>query len=122
MYEPEFHCPTMWERELCPWYLELWRQMPSSPFELDLYLECHPDDGETDQHSICQCTNAFFPSLPTTTEDDLQELSSSASHNMYEKKHVRPLFPTGSVGNVEIVIEDYFQLSNNMSQESSMFH
>ncbi|EFJ26295.1 hypothetical protein SELMODRAFT_413511 [Selaginella moellendorffii] len=41
MYEPEFHCPTAWERELCPWHLELWRQMPSSPFELDLYLECH---------------------------------------------------------------------------------
>ncbi|EFJ09264.1 hypothetical protein SELMODRAFT_428155 [Selaginella moellendorffii] len=35
---------------------------------------------------------------------------------------VRPLSPTGSVDNVEIVIGDYFQLSKNMSQESSMFH
>ncbi|EFJ09655.1 hypothetical protein SELMODRAFT_427842 [Selaginella moellendorffii] len=41
-------------------------------------------------------------------EDDLQELSSSASH-----KQVHPLSPIGSVGNVEIVIGDYFQLSNN---------
>ncbi|EFJ04736.1 hypothetical protein SELMODRAFT_432137 [Selaginella moellendorffii] len=43
MYELKFHCPTAREQELCPWYLELWRQMPLSPFELDLYLECHPD-------------------------------------------------------------------------------
>ncbi|EFJ27558.1 hypothetical protein SELMODRAFT_411676 [Selaginella moellendorffii] len=42
--------------------------------------------------------------------------------NKYEKKNVCPLSPTGSVGNVEIVIGDYFQLSNNVSQESSMFH
>ncbi|EFJ10156.1 hypothetical protein SELMODRAFT_427536 [Selaginella moellendorffii] len=34
--------------------------------------------------------------------------------NKYEKKHVCPLFPMGSVGNVEIVIKDYFQLSNNV--------
>ncbi|EFJ22092.1 hypothetical protein SELMODRAFT_416882 [Selaginella moellendorffii] len=189
MYEPEFQCSTARERELCPWYLELWRQMPLSPFELDLYLECHPEAllegvempkdrdeihieqtkdervenlaenssapshptavahsldptavahpapaarnirrqlhsedvqenvGETSQHSIRRRTNGFFPSLPTATEDDLQELSSSASH-----KQVRPLSPTGSVGNMEIVIGDYFQLSNNVSRESSMFH
>ncbi|EFJ28041.1 hypothetical protein SELMODRAFT_411517 [Selaginella moellendorffii] len=175
MYEPEFHCPTAWERELCPWYLELWRQMPSSPFELDLYLKCHPEallEGvempqdrdeihieqtedkrvenpaenspapshptaiahspnpiaatrpaptarnvrrqlhskdvqenvrKTNYHSIRRRTNAFFPSLPTATEDDLQELSSLASH-----KEVCPLSPTGSVGNVEIIIGDYF--------------
>ncbi|EFJ12743.1 hypothetical protein SELMODRAFT_425114 [Selaginella moellendorffii] len=41
MYELEFHCPTAREQELCPWYFELWRQMPSSLFELDLYLKCH---------------------------------------------------------------------------------
>ncbi|EFJ13439.1 hypothetical protein SELMODRAFT_424576 [Selaginella moellendorffii] len=160
------------ERELYPWYLELWRQMPSSPFELNLYLKCHPgtfggsgdaskiemrfilsrpktnewrtqlktllphlilqqllipqillpllvqprlleiyeDVEETSQHSIRRRINAFFPSLPTATEDDLQELSSLASH-----KQVRTLSPTGSVGNVEILIGDYFQLSNNVS-------
>ncbi|EFJ06588.1 hypothetical protein SELMODRAFT_430534 [Selaginella moellendorffii] len=43
MYEPEFQCSTARERALCPWYFELWRQMPSSPFELDLYLECHSE-------------------------------------------------------------------------------
>ncbi|EFJ17119.1 hypothetical protein SELMODRAFT_421444 [Selaginella moellendorffii] len=42
--------------------------------------------------------------------------------NRYENKHVCPLSPTGSVGNIEIVIGDYFQLSNNVSRESSMFH
>ncbi|EFJ28273.1 hypothetical protein SELMODRAFT_411655 [Selaginella moellendorffii] len=42
--------------------------------------------------------------------------------NMYEKKHVHPLSPMESVGNMEIVIGDYFQLSNNVSRESSMFH
>ncbi|EFJ05432.1 hypothetical protein SELMODRAFT_431568 [Selaginella moellendorffii] len=57
------------------------------------------------------------PASTLYVDDDLQELSSSASH-----KQVRPLSPTGSVGNVEIVIGDYFQLSNNMSRESSMFH
>ncbi|EFJ26258.1 hypothetical protein SELMODRAFT_413441 [Selaginella moellendorffii] len=129
MYEPKFHCPTVRERELCPWYLELWRQMPSSPFELDLYLKCHSDHiaaahpaliarniqrqlhsediqenvRETSQHSIHQRTNAFFPSLPTAIEDDLQKLSSLASH-----KQVHPLSPTGSVGTLEIVIGDYF--------------
>ncbi|EFJ06630.1 hypothetical protein SELMODRAFT_430510 [Selaginella moellendorffii] len=41
MYEPEFYCPCIHERELCPWYLELVEQMPTSNFELDLYLECH---------------------------------------------------------------------------------
>ncbi|EFJ29940.1 hypothetical protein SELMODRAFT_409970 [Selaginella moellendorffii] len=43
MYKLEFHCPIAREQELCPWHLELWRQMPSSPFELDLHLKCHPE-------------------------------------------------------------------------------
>ncbi|EFJ18786.1 hypothetical protein SELMODRAFT_419559 [Selaginella moellendorffii] len=104
--------------------------MPLSPFELDLYLKCHletllegvemPQDrdeihikqtkdvGETSQNSTRRRTNAFFPSLPTATEDDLQELSSLASH-----KQVCLLSPMGTIGNVEIVLGDYFQLSNN---------
>ncbi|EFJ27833.1 hypothetical protein SELMODRAFT_411777 [Selaginella moellendorffii] len=86
-----------------------------APTAQNVRRQLHSEDvqnnvGETSQHFICQRTNALFLSLPTATEDDLQELSSLASH-----KQVRPLSSTGSVGNVEIVIRDYFQLSNNVS-------
>ncbi|EFJ22911.1 hypothetical protein SELMODRAFT_416237 [Selaginella moellendorffii] len=79
-----------------------------APIAQNVRRQLHSDDvqenvGETSQHAVCRCTNAFFPSLPTAIEDDLQELSSSASY-----KQVCPLSPTGSVGNVKIVIRDYF--------------
>ncbi|EFJ06634.1 hypothetical protein SELMODRAFT_430518 [Selaginella moellendorffii] len=178
MYEPEFYCPCTHERELCPWYLELVEQMPTSDFELDLYLECHPEalsDCDNDivevqqlnlevstqetmpnpntvepeeivqeipaqeipvpaprnprrgrhetfhenvaesSHQSFRRTKTFFPSLPTATDDDLEELSSAAMH-----KQVRPLSPTASVGEVAILIGDYTQLLDATSRELYM--
>ncbi|EFJ13460.1 hypothetical protein SELMODRAFT_424393, partial [Selaginella moellendorffii] len=181
MYEPEFYCPCTHERELCPWYLELVEQMPTSDFELDLYLECHPEalsDCDNDiievqqlnlevstqetiqemanpntvepeeivqeipaqeipvpaprnprrgrhetfhenvaesSHQSFRRTKTFFPSLPTATDDDLEELSSAAMH-----KQVRPLSPMASVGEVAILIGDYTQLLDATSQELYM--
>ncbi|EFJ08189.1 hypothetical protein SELMODRAFT_429172 [Selaginella moellendorffii] len=151
MYEPEFYCPCTHERELCPWYLELVEQMPTSDFELDLYLECHPEalsDCNNDvveeilaqeipiptprnprrghheafhenvaesSHQSFRQTKTFFPSLPTATDDDLEELSSAAMH-----KQVRPLSPTASVGEVAILIGDYTQLLDATSRELYM--
>ncbi|EFJ11484.1 hypothetical protein SELMODRAFT_426227 [Selaginella moellendorffii] len=62
-------------------------------------------------------TNVFLKLLTggKKLEDDLQELSLSASH-----KQVCPLSPTGSVGNLEIIIWDYFQLSNNSKQKEQV--
>ncbi|EFJ06633.1 hypothetical protein SELMODRAFT_430516 [Selaginella moellendorffii] len=181
MYEPEFYCPCTHERELCPWYLELVEQMPTSDFELDLYLECHPEalsDCDNDiievqqlnlevstqetiqemanpntvepeeivqeipaqeipvpaprnprrgrhetfhenvaesSHQSFRRTKTFFPSLPTATDDDLEELSSAAMH-----KQVRPLSPMASVGEVAILIGDYTQLLDATSRELYM--
>ncbi|EFJ23106.1 hypothetical protein SELMODRAFT_416239 [Selaginella moellendorffii] len=181
MYEPEFYCPCTHERELCPWYLELVEQMPTSDFELDLYFECHPEalsDCDNDvvevqqlnlgvstqetiqempnsntvepeetvqeipaqeipvpaprnprrgrheafhenvaesSHQSFRRTKTFFPSLPTATDDDLEELSSAAMH-----KQVRPLSPTASVGEVAILIGDYTQLLDATSRELYM--
>ncbi|EFJ09266.1 hypothetical protein SELMODRAFT_428161 [Selaginella moellendorffii] len=181
MYEPEFYCPCTHERELCPWYLELVEQMPTSDFELDLYLECHPEalsDCDNDiievqqlnlevstqetiqemanpntvepeeivqeipaqeipvpaprnprrgrhetfhenvaesSHQSFRRTKTFFPSLPTATDDDLEELSSAAMH-----KQVRPLSPMASVGEVAILIGDYTQLLDATSRELCM--
>ncbi|EFJ23611.1 hypothetical protein SELMODRAFT_415449 [Selaginella moellendorffii] len=163
MYEPEFYCPCTHERELCPWYLELVEQMPTSDFELDLYLEYHPgvSTQETIQempnsntveleetvqeipaqkilapaprnprrgrheafhenvaessHQSFRRTKTFFPSLPTATNDDLEELSFAAMH-----KQVRPLSPTASVGEVAVLIGDYTQLLDATSWELYM--
>ncbi|EFJ11016.1 hypothetical protein SELMODRAFT_426661 [Selaginella moellendorffii] len=181
MYEPEFYCPCTHERELCPSYLELVEQMPTSDFELDLYLECHPkalsdcdndvvkvqqlnlgvstqetiqempnsntvEPEETVQeipaqeipapaprnprrgrheafhenvakssHQSFRQTKTFFPSLPTATNDDLEELSFAAMH-----KQVRPLSPTASVGEVAVLIGDYTQLLDATSWELYM--
>ncbi|EFJ07814.1 hypothetical protein SELMODRAFT_429367, partial [Selaginella moellendorffii] len=166
MYEPEFYCPCTHERELCPWYLELVEQMPTSDFELDLYLEFqqlnlgvstqetiqempnpntvepeetvqeisaqeipvpaphnprrgrheafHENVAESSHQSFRQ-TKTFFPSLPTATDDNLEELSSAAMH-----KQVRPLSPTANVGEVAILIGDYTQLLDATSQELYM--
>ncbi|EFJ29785.1 hypothetical protein SELMODRAFT_409680 [Selaginella moellendorffii] len=114
MYEPEFYCPCTHERELCSWYLELVEQMPTSDFELDLYLECHPDVAES-SHQSFRRTKTFFPSLPTATNDNLEELSSAAMH-----KQVRPLSPTASVGEVAVLIGDYTQLLDATSWELYM--
>ncbi|EFJ24531.1 hypothetical protein SELMODRAFT_414681 [Selaginella moellendorffii] len=170
MYEPEFYCPCIHERELCPWYLELVEQMPTLDFELDLYLECHPEalsdcDNDVVEETIQEMPNpntvepeetvqeipaqeipvptprnprsgrheafhenvvesshqsfwqtkTFFPSLPTATDDDLEELSSIAMH-----KQVCPLSPTASVGEVTILIGDYTQLLDATSRELYM--
>ncbi|EFJ12767.1 hypothetical protein SELMODRAFT_425150 [Selaginella moellendorffii] len=181
MYEPEFYCPCTHERELCPWYLELVEQMPTSDFELDLYLECHPEalsDCDNDvvevqqlnlgvstqetiyempnsntvepeeivqeipaqeipvptprnprrgcheafhenvaesSHQSFRQTKTFFPSLPTATDDDLEELSSAVMH-----KQVCPLSPTASVGEVAVLIGDYTQLLDATSRELYM--
>ncbi|EFJ34503.1 hypothetical protein SELMODRAFT_405897 [Selaginella moellendorffii] len=101
MYEPEFYYPTARERELCPWYLELWRQMPSSHFELDLYIECHP--APTTQNVRRQLHS----------EGVQENVRETSQHFIRRHTNVHPLSLTGSVGNVEIIIEDYFQLSNN---------
>ncbi|EFJ16464.1 hypothetical protein SELMODRAFT_422042 [Selaginella moellendorffii] len=92
MYELEFYCPCTHERELCPWYLELVEQMPTSDFELDLYLECHPDVAKS-SHQFFRQTKTFFPSLSMAIDDNLEELSSAVMH-----KQVRPLSPMASVG------------------------
>ncbi|EFJ37729.1 hypothetical protein SELMODRAFT_402276 [Selaginella moellendorffii] len=68
--------------------------------------------------------NSPTPSHPTAVAHSLDPTAATyvgetSQHSICD---VRPLSPTGSVGNVEIVIEDYFQLSNNVSRESSMFH
>ncbi|EFJ22091.1 hypothetical protein SELMODRAFT_416881 [Selaginella moellendorffii] len=57
----------------------------SAPTARNVRRQLHSEDVQenvekTSQHSICRCINAFFPSLPTTTKDDLQDLSSSALH------------------------------------------
>ncbi|EFJ27450.1 hypothetical protein SELMODRAFT_412237 [Selaginella moellendorffii] len=181
MYEPEFYCPCTHERQLCLWYLELVEQMPTSDFELDLYLECHPEalsDYDNDvvevqqlnlgvstqetiqempnpntvepektvqkipaqeipvpapcnprrghheafhenvaesSHQSFRQTKTFFPSLPTATDENLEELSSAAMH-----KQVRPLSPTASVGEVAVLIGDYTQLLDATSRELYM--
>ncbi|EFJ13440.1 hypothetical protein SELMODRAFT_424577 [Selaginella moellendorffii] len=156
MYEPEFQCSIARERELCPWYLELWRQMPSSPFELDLYLKCHleallegvemPQDRDeihieqtederprllelyegssivrTSKRMLEKPANTLYVNVQMHSfhPSPLLQRMTSKSYlhrlhiNKYETKHVCPLSPMGSVSNVEIVIGDYFQLSNN---------
>ncbi|EFJ36675.1 hypothetical protein SELMODRAFT_403273 [Selaginella moellendorffii] len=60
-------------------------------------------------------TKTFFPSLPTATHDDLEELSSAAMH-----KQVRPLYPTASVGEVAVLIGDYTRLLDATSRELYM--
>ncbi|EFJ28562.1 hypothetical protein SELMODRAFT_411005 [Selaginella moellendorffii] len=150
MYELEFYYPCTHERELCPWYLELMEQMPTSGFELDLYLECHPEalsnydndvvevqqlnprvhthetiqempnpntvePEETSSHQSSRQTKTFFPSLPTATDNNLEELSSATMH-----KQVCPLSPTVSVGEVVVLIADYTQLLDATSRELYM--
>ncbi|EFJ09345.1 hypothetical protein SELMODRAFT_428056 [Selaginella moellendorffii] len=79
MYEPEFYCPCTHEKELCLWYLELVEQMPTSDFELNLYLKCYLDFEES-SHQSSRRTKTFFSSLPTAKDNDLEELSSAAMH------------------------------------------
>ncbi|EFJ38246.1 hypothetical protein SELMODRAFT_402006 [Selaginella moellendorffii] len=74
MYEPEFYCPCTYERELCPWYLELVEQMPTSDFELDLYLECHPE-------ALSDCDNNVVEvqqlNVGVSTQETIQEMPNS---------------------------------------------
>ncbi|EFJ29119.1 hypothetical protein SELMODRAFT_410672 [Selaginella moellendorffii] len=158
MYELEFYYPCTHERELCPWYLELVEQMPTLDFELDLYLECHPEAlsdydndvvevqqlnlGVSTQETIQEMPNpntvepeetvqeipaqeipvptprnprrghheafhenvakssyqsfrqtkTFFPSLPTATDNDLEELSSTVMHKQLLNATSRELY------------------------------
>ncbi|EFJ12125.1 hypothetical protein SELMODRAFT_425730 [Selaginella moellendorffii] len=111
MDELEFYCPCTHERELCPWYLELMEQMPISNFELDLYLEYVAKSS----HQSSWRTKTLFPSLPMATNNDLEELSFAAMH-----KHVRPLSPIASVGEVTALIGDYMQLLDAINWELYM--
>ncbi|EFJ12766.1 hypothetical protein SELMODRAFT_425149 [Selaginella moellendorffii] len=52
--------------------------------------------------------------------EDSKKMSEKPPNTLYTD--IRSLSLTGSVGNMEIVIGDYFQLFNDISQESFMFH
>ncbi|EFJ09202.1 hypothetical protein SELMODRAFT_428323 [Selaginella moellendorffii] len=143
MYEPEFYCPCTHERELCSWYLELVEQMPTSDFELDLYLECHPealsdcdnDVVEVQQLNLGVSTQETIQEMPnpntvepeeTVQEIPAQEIPVPAPRNPRRGRHeafhenVRPLSPTASVGEVAILIGDYTQLLDATSRELYM--
>ncbi|EFJ30395.1 hypothetical protein SELMODRAFT_409279 [Selaginella moellendorffii] len=74
----------------------------------------HENVAESSHQSSWR-TKTFFPSLPTATDDDLEELSSATMH-----KQVRSLSPTASVGEIIVLIGDYMQLLDATSRELYM--
>ncbi|EFJ21159.1 hypothetical protein SELMODRAFT_417565 [Selaginella moellendorffii] len=103
MYELELYCPCTYERQLCPWYLELVEQMPTSNFKLDLYLECHP----VQQLNPRVHTQETIQKMPNPNTIEPEEI-------------VRPLSPMANVGEVVVLIGDYTQLLDATSQELYM--
>ncbi|EFJ34501.1 hypothetical protein SELMODRAFT_405894 [Selaginella moellendorffii] len=85
-----------------------------APAQIFKILPRHTDVAKS-SHQSSQWTKIFFPSLPMATNDNLEELSSTTMH-----KQVRPLSPTGSVGEVVVLIGDYTQLLDATNQELYM--
>ncbi|EFJ21967.1 hypothetical protein SELMODRAFT_416887 [Selaginella moellendorffii] len=118
MYEPKFYCPCTHERELCPWYLELVEQMPTSNFELDLYLECHPGNSST--LLLTTPEGAVMKPFMRMLQRATISLFGRLRHSSHPSLWVCPLSPMASVGEVVVLIGDYTQLLDATSRELYM--